>query len=84
MTLPRASKGKTGSLSENENLLWRQRGVHTDLNCLCLSQSVRPARSCLARSIHSWCHQVTVLVATLKLNQDEEGQVRTHADKPST
>lgn len=35
-------KRKTGSLSENEKLLGRLCGVHTDLNCLFHSQSVHP------------------------------------------
>lgn len=38
-----ASERKTGSLSENKNLLGRLCGAHTNFNCLLLSQSSHPA-----------------------------------------
>ncbi len=80
--LPQASNGRTSSLRENENLLGRLCGVHTDLNCLFLSQSVRPARYSPAHFLHGWCHQVTVFI-TFKAKLRLQEQTQTNRERDS-
>lgn len=79
----RPPERRTSSLSQNEKLLWSLRRVHTDLNYLPLSQTVRPARSPPAHSLHSWCHRAPVVFVILKPSWDEEKHTRKQAGNVS-